>query len=607
MLFVLAFLGGVLTILSPCILPVLPFVLTKTGQPFRRSGLPLLVGMATTFAAVATLAAMGGGWAVQVNRYGRFVALSLVLVFGLALLFPRLADRLARPAIALGIRLTSRAAAAGGVRSSLLLGSATGLLWAPCAGPILGLILTGGALRGPSVETSLLLTAYAAGAGVSLAAALLAGDGVLKALRRSLGVERWIRRTLGAAVLVGTLAVALGLDTGFLARLSFVPTTSMERALIATLLPDHSDSGHAAGVPANAGAAMVMARAAISGNAAMSGARSAAVAPAQGASALPIIGALPPLDGATAWINTEPLSADALKGKVVLIDFWTYSCVNCLRALPYVEAWHEKYRDRGLVVIGVHSPEFAFEKDLRNVRREVAALGVNYPVAVDNDYALWGAFSNMYWPAHYLVDAHGDVRYAHFGEGEYEASERAIQALLEEASGTRAAQGVVAPHGEGAALASDEANALSPETYVGGARAERFASAGGLVADRLHEYTVPTRLGLNEWALGGAWTVRAEAAVLESPQGKIVFRFAARDLHLVLGRRPGSGAVKFRVRLDGRAPAADHGTDADAEGRGEVTDERLYQLIRQSGEVRDRAFEIEFSSPGVMVYAFTFG
>src|SRR5262245_30741172 len=333
LLLALAFLGGVLTILSPCILPVLPFVFTRAGVPFRRGALPLLVGLAGAFAAVASLAAVGGGWVVSANQWGRWLALALMLAFGLALLVPSIADRLSRPFVALGNRLsTSAAHHEGRFGSSLLLGVATGLLWAPCAGPVLGLILTGAALNGASLETSLLLLAFAAGSAVSLAAALLLGARVFAALKRSLGAEEWLRRALGAAVMSSAVAIAFGFDTGFLARVSTASTTRIEQALFGRLLPGHTEDED-----------VLLPGPAMAGNAAMSG--GAMMMSARGAAgALPVEGVMPPLDGVTAWLNSEPLTRETLRGKVVLVDFWTYSCINCLRALPFVEAWHEKYR-----------------------------------------------------------------------------------------------------------------------------------------------------------------------------------------------------------------------------------------------------------------------
>jgi thiol-disulfide isomerase/thioredoxin len=347
----------------------------------------------------------------------------------------------------------------------------------------------------------------------------------------------------------------------------------------------------------------------MSGNSAMTGGAmtGGAMMSARGAAGLPVEGAMPALDGATQWLNSEPLTAEGLRGKVVVIDFWTYSCINCIRAIPYVKAWYAKYRDQGLVVIGIHSPEFAFEKSLRNVQREVRDLGIEYPVAVDNDYALWRAFNNQYWPAHYFVDATGNIRHTHFGEGEYDRSERVIQQLLAEAGRADVAGDLVTAVGEGAALPADELNVLSPETYVGHARAENFVSDGGQQPGVAHAYSVPPRLRLNEWALDGTWTVGEEDAVLGSPPGRIVFRFQARDLHLVLGPGPDGKPVRFRVKIDGAAPGGDHGVDVDAAGEGTVSEQRLYQLVRQAGEIRDRTFEIEFLDPGVMAYAFTFG
>jgi cytochrome c biogenesis protein CcdA/thiol-disulfide isomerase/thioredoxin len=616
LMLVLAFLGGVLTILSPCILPVLPFVFARTGQPFLRNGLPMLAGMALTFAAVATLAAVGGGWVVQANEWGRWLALTLMTVFGLALLLPQLADRLTRPVVALGNRLGNTAGSDGGLGSSLVLGVATGMLWAPCAGPILGLILTGAALRGANVETSLLLFAYAAGSGVSLAAALLLGGKVFAALKRSLHAEQWIRRALGGAVVAGSIAIAFGLDTGFLARVSTASTTKLEEMLFARLMSDRGGDESDVLLPrsAMAGGAMMSGNnpammsgnpAMLAGGAAMQGGGATLSARDAGGARTPIM--MPPLDGATQWLNSAPLTADALRGKVVLVDFWTYSCINCIRALPYVRAWHEKYQDQGLVVIGIHSPEFAFEKSLRNVEREVRDLRITYPVAVDNDYALWRAFSNQYWPAHYFVDATGAIRHTHFGEGDYDASERVIRQLLAEAGRSDAADELVTPDSEGAAVPSDELSVLSPETYIGHRRAESFVSPGGQLPGAAHDYTVPSRLGLNDWALAGNWTVRDEDAVMNSATGRVVFRFQARDLHLVLGPRDEGQAIRFRVRVDGAPPGNDHGTDVDAAGHGTVTEQRLYQLIRQSGEIRDRLFEIEFLDPNVMAYAFTFG
>jgi thiol-disulfide isomerase/thioredoxin len=315
---------------------------------------------------------------------------------------------------------------------------------------------------------------------------------------------------------------------------------------------------------------------------------------------------LPDLSGATSWLNSPPLTREQLKGKVVLVDFWTYSCINCLRSLPYLRGWDERYRASGLVIIGVHTPEFDFEKDPANIQKALRKFGITYPVAVDSQHRIWNAFHNQYWPAHYFIDATGKVRYQHFGEGDYAESERWIQKLLKERKA--AAQfpaGPVSLRVSAAEAPADGPALGSPETYIGYQRAERFASPGGLKTDKEKSYAAPQRLDRNQWGLAGAWTDHGEAAVLNAAPGRILFRFHARDLHLVLG--PGAGPVRFRIRIDGRAPGPDHGADCDEQGLGTVTEDRLYQLVRQHGTIEDRTFEIEFLDQGVQAFAFTFG
>jgi len=665
LLILLSYLGGALTILSPCILPVLPFVFARTGQPFVRSGLPLLAGMALTFALVATLAAVGGGWVVQANQYGRWLAMALMAFFALTLMLPHLADRLTKPLVALGDRLSNKAQAAdgaaggawSGARSSFLLGIATGLLWAPCAGPVLGLLLTGAALNGASAQTTLLLLAYAAGAATSLGLALLIGGRVFNAMKRSLGAGEWLRRGLGVAMLGGVAAIASGLDTGLLTRVSTVATSGLEQKLIDTLSPrepqggammaggamrgsdatggamrggdaaggamrggdgagDDTAGGAMRGSVDTLGGAMrggdaangsgaMMSRTAMSGNGPAMMAMHAAM-PAE--DTLPVEGKLPPLTGAVDWLNSTPLTATQLKGKVVLVDFWTYSCINCLRSMPYVKAWAEKYRDQGLVVIGVHAPEFAFERDIGNVRKAVKDLGITYPVAVDNDYAIWRAFGNQYWPAHYLIDSKGQIRHHHFGEGEYAQTEQAIQQLLEEAGRKNVANTVVSAEGaQGVQQASDMGQVASPETYLGYERAQNFASPEAQAADKSRSYTAPSQPALNQWGLAGNWLSQPDQVTLSQGTGRIVYRFHARDLHLVLGPDKNGKPVRFRVTIDGVAPGRNHGADVAADGSGTINGQRLYQLVRQSGSIGDHTFSIEFLDPGVQAYAFTFG
>jgi len=317
-------------------------------------------------------------------------------------------------------------------------------------------------------------------------------------------------------------------------------------------------------------------------------------------------GPIPDLGGAVTWLNSAPLNDKSLRGKVVLINFWTYSCINSLRELPYMKAWAAKYKDAGLVVIGVHTPEFPFEKEVPNVKRALLDLRVVYPVAVDSEYGIWQAFHNDYWPANYFIDGKGRIRYHHFGEGEYRDSERVIQELLTENGATGldrdpvkiSADGIEAPPGD---------DVQSPETYVGYRQAERFASSERVQHDFRQTYTPPARPSLNQWGLGGSWRVGAESGVLQAVPGKIVFRFHSRDLHMVLGPMQNGKPVRFKVTLDGAVPGNDSGVDTAPDGAGEVREPRLYQLIRQKGQVEDRTFEIEFLDPGVQAFSFTFG
>jgi thiol-disulfide isomerase/thioredoxin len=365
----------------------------------------------------------------------------------------------------------------------------------------------------------------------------------------------------------------LGLDTGLLTRLSSARTASVEQSLLNRF---HVSTAKA----------QTSERVADVGK-------------------LPVEGSLPSLSGADGWLNSPPLTANGLRGKVVVVDFWTYSCINCLRSIPYVNAWWNKYKDHGLVVIGVHSPEFAFEKSVDNVRSAVARLGITYPVAIDNDYAIWRGFNNQYWPAHYFIDAQGRIRHHHFGEGSYDESERVIQQLLREAGNKNVPTGIASVNASGTEMAPDDNDARSPETYIGSDKAERFVSPGG-ESQAAKDYAVG-KPALNEWGLSGRWTVGGESATLDRAPGAIVYRFHARDLHLVLGPGSTGKPIHFRVTIDGAAPGANHGVDTDAAGRGVVDGQRLYQLVRQSGSVRDLTFTIEFLDPGVQAFSFTFG
>lgn len=320
--------------------------------------------------------------------------------------------------------------------------------------------------------------------------------------------------------------------------------------------------------------------------------------------------AVTPLDslfGEREWLTTEPLRAADLEGKVVLVNFWTYSCINSLRPLPYLKAWAEKYADRGLVVVGVHTPEFRFEHDAVKVSEAASSLGVSYPVVQDNDYEIWRSFGNQAWPGFYFVGADGRVRHRMLGEGDYGRSEQVLQQLLSEIAAAPIGDAIEDIVGDGVEAPPDWASIRSLETYVGYRQAANFASRGGIREDAQQLYEAPASLSLNRWGLGGAWTVGREFATLDSSGGTIAFRFHARDLHMVLGRGPDTGAIRFRVLIDGASPGGDHGVDTDTDGWGSVEQERMYQLVRQAGRVTDRTFSIEFQDPGVRAYVFTFG
>jgi thiol-disulfide isomerase/thioredoxin len=317
-------------------------------------------------------------------------------------------------------------------------------------------------------------------------------------------------------------------------------------------------------------------------------------------------GPFPDLGGAIGWLNSAPLNGKSLRGKVVLVDFWTYTCINSLRPLPYVKSWAAKYKDAGLIVIGAHTPEFSFERERLNVEHAVRDLKVTYPVAIDSNYRIWQAFSNEYWPAQYLIDGKGRIRHHHFGEGEYGEFERVVQQLLKENGATGLDGSTIRISADGVE-AAPSADVESPETYVGYRRAERFAPPERLAQDSRKTYSAPARLRLNQWGLSGAWNVGAESAVLQGAPGKIVFRFHSRDLHMVLAPTKNGEPVRFRVTLNGAAPGGDCGTDSASDGAGEVREPRLYQLIRQKGRIEDRTFEIEFLDPGAQAFVFTFG
>ncbi|WP_034103639.1 cytochrome c biogenesis protein DipZ [Pseudomonas lurida] len=395
----IAFLGGILTVLSPCILPVVPFLFAAADRT-RRSILLALGGLALTFALVSSLAVVSSEWVVQASNTGRHVALIVMVLFALSLISARVGGWLARPFVVLGNRIDPDRRTLSGPLRALLIGVATGLLWAPCAGPILGVILTGAMLQGANAHTSLLLVAYGLGSALSLGTLMFAGRGLVNRLKASIPVTGWLRRGAGVAVLAAAVVISSGADKTLLAGTSSEGLSSLEKGVLETVpkVLDYVVSK----VKADPERANTQ-------------------------------GAMPPLAGAVEWLNSPELTRESLKGKVVLVDFWTYDCINCQHTLPYVKAWAKKYEKDGLVVIGVHTPEYGYERIIGNVKDQVRKLGITYPVAIDNNYAIWRSFDNQYWPAHYLIDASGQVRYTHFGEGRYEAQEQMIQTLLDEA------------------------------------------------------------------------------------------------------------------------------------------------------------------------------
>lgn len=395
----IAFLGGILTVLSPCILPVVPFLFAAADRT-RRSILLALGGLALTFALVSSLAVVSSEWVVQASNTGRHVALIVMVLFALSLISARVGGWLARPFVVLGNRIDPDRRTLSGPLRALLIGVATGLLWAPCAGPILGVILTGAMLQGANAHTSLLLVAYGLGSALSLGTLMFAGRGLVNRLKASIPVTGWLRRGAGVAVLAAAVVISSGADKTLLAGTSSEGLSSLEKGVLETVpkVVDYVVSK----VKADPERANTQ-------------------------------GAMPPLAGAVEWLNSPELTRESLKGKVVLVDFWTYDCINCQHTLPYVKAWAKKYEKDGLVVIGVHTPEYGYERIIGNVKDQVRKLGITYPVAIDNNYAIWRSFDNQYWPAHYLIDASGQVRYTHFGEGRYEAQQQMIQTLLDEA------------------------------------------------------------------------------------------------------------------------------------------------------------------------------
>lgn len=574
----LAIAAGALTVLSPCILPILPPLLSASvSGRSRHRPFWIVLGLAASFTLFGVVFALFGSFLGLSNAALRHSALFVLFFFALSLLWPALWQRIGN-----GIgRLTRRIPGSGlpaAPLSSLLLGASLGLIWAPCAGPILGIILTLAAVQAAFAPTLVLMAAYSLGAAAPM---LMIGYGSRRISDRVTSLRRWgplSHRLFGALTLAAVVVLFFNLDTLLLAKLPgplFI-SSQIEKRLITP--PAHPSNPEEAAF----------------------GVESALAAGKK--SPYPILGTMPAFTNVTTWLNSEPLTREGLRGKVVLIDFWTYSCINCIRTLPTVTGWDEKYRGQGLVIVGVHTPEFQFEKDLNNIKTAIARHRIGYPIAVDNDYGTWKAYRNQFWPAKYLIDAEGKLRLTHFGEGDEDGFERAIQSVLMEAKLLHQPI-AVDPLRKPVALSKIR----SPETYVGYRRASNFFSNEKMEPNQTINYTPPPSLRLNYWALGGAWKVIDEAAILQAPQGKIQFRFEAPKLNLVMnGNEKG---IPARILVDGAPiPANMRGADLGPDGRVIIKDPRLYNLVTLPKEDdKEHLFEMIFDRPGAELYAFTFG
>jgi len=581
----LSILAGLLTVLSPCILPVLPPLLSASvATPLRHRPFWIVLGLAGGFTLFGTTFALFGSLLGLSDALLRHVALGILFFFSLSLIWPRLWEGIGNRISFLAQRYAgiNRLGAEPDRLNALLIGGSLGLIWAPCAGPILGIIITLATVQRSFAQTLFLMGGYSLGAAVPM---LLIGYGGQTVSHRLQHFRVWgpiSHKLLGSLTLATVIGLYFNLDTWLLSHLPgrlFI-TNQIERQLVdkkgsASIPredPDASDS--------NSGIALASTE----------------------AMPLPVLGTIPEFSHITAWINSPALSSSDLKGKVVLIDFWTYSCINCIRTLPYVTQWYQKYKDQGLVVVGVHTPEFSFEKEEANVKQAVLRHGIHYPVALDNDYGTWNAYNNRYWPAHYLIDAQGRIREEHFGEGNYKETERAIQTLLSEAKLLHRPVSLEAPKDS-----VDFSKIHSSETYIGYGRTQNFSSPQGLQPDAVLDYAAPATLGLNQWTLTGLWKITEEAAVLQAPGGAIRFRFEAPKLNLVMaGKGKGSMAKVF---LDGKPISPDsRGDDVGPDGNVTVTDSRLYNLVTlPQGDGGDHLFELIFEEPNVKLFAFTFG
>jgi len=585
LLIVFAAIAGAATAVTPCVLPVLPVLLSASAVGGRRRPIGIVTGLAVTFTiTIAGLASVIDGVGVA-DGAAREIAIAVLLAAGLALLVPALGDRIEAPLSRLA-RFGPRSRGTG-FGSGLVVGAALGFLYAPCAGPILAAVVSVGVSQGSSAKIIALAASYSAGSAAVLLVLALGGRRLTEPLR-SAARGPALQRAVGAVLVATAVVMAANLDVRFQTALarhfpSFIvnPTKSLESSdAVEQRLADIRGRPRfdSSGAPVT-----------IAARRSSKGVRSS----------LPSLGPAPDFTGNQRWFNTpggRPLTLRGLRGKVVLIDFWTYTCINCIRTLPYVEAWYQRYKHDGLVVVGVHTPEFAFEKDAGNVAAAIHQNGLRYPVAQDNDYGTWNAWSNQFWPAHYLIDARGQVRYTHFGEGDYGKTESAIRSLLGEANGAPLGQRVRA-HVE-----VPSATLQTPETYLGAARSERMLPSAVTSGTRRYR-PLGGRLPLNHLTLGGTWSIGDEAATARSG-ATLKLRFAARRVFLVLGSA-GGAPRRLQVGLDGH-PVSRGSAGADVHaGAATVQGQRLYRLVNLP-RVEQHELELHFA-PGISAYAFTFG
>ena len=595
-LVLVAFIAGLVTAVSPCVLPILPIVLATGADGDRRRPYLVIAGLVASFtfftlASVQIISALG-----LPSSALRDIAIAIIAIFGLTLLVPAVSAAFERATGRLqraGARLMTPSShgslafapvgatngapsapspKAASIAGGLLTGVGLGLVWTPCAGPILGAITSLAVIAPGSSSTLVLVLAYSVGAGLPLLAIAQGGRAMMARLRLR-SASKWATKAFGALVLVTAGLMAVGADTALSADLtSAFPNwtealQTLERANpVQSALSQIEGHNQASGQPASNG------------------------------SHLSDLGPAPEFTGIDHWLNSKPLSLADLRGKVVLVDFWTYSCINCIRTLPYVEAWYQKYASEGLVIVGVHSPEFAFEHDTGNVSAAIARFGITYPVAQDNEFATWGAYNNEYWPADYLIDATGHIRAEHFGEGDYDGTEADIRALLQEAGRSALPGQTVAP--AGAPIAGGQ----SPETYLGSARQSSFQ--GAYPGDGTHAFQLPSRLDLNSWGLNGTWDVAAQYITATQAGDKLEFSFQARDVYLVMSA---PGSVTAHVTIGGGPAAPASGTeDVSASGELTVSGARLYHLVHLTAS-EQATLTITFDAPGTQAYAFTFG